>query len=53
MNERKYACQSVVEINNGKFKKDGEITQWTRDHQLNVDIAFPLNVYFRFRIHQE
>ena len=26
MNERKYACQSVVEINNGKFKKDGEIT---------------------------
>ena len=26
MNERKYACQSVGEINNGKFKKDGEIT---------------------------
>ena len=25
-NERKYAYQSVVEINNGKFKKDGEIT---------------------------
>ena len=26
MNERKYACKSVVEINNWKFKKDGEIT---------------------------
>ena len=26
MNERMYAYQSVVEINNGKFKKDGEIT---------------------------
>ena len=26
MNERKYAYQSVVEINNGKFKKDVEIT---------------------------
>ena len=25
-NERKYAYQSVVEINNVKFKKDGEIT---------------------------
>ena len=26
MNETQYACKSVVEINNWKFNKDGEIT---------------------------
>ena len=26
IDERMYAYQSVVEVNNGKFKKDGEIT---------------------------